>query len=81
MRSNLRWKITHKGKMVFNQRAPACLPNLLRLLKSLQKLALIRLPMRKRPRMLGQRPEAAARLTSSKMQKRTVMTYSMRSSR
>jgi hypothetical protein len=81
MRSNLRWKKTLKGKMVLNQRAATCLPNLLRMLKSLQKLALIRIPVRKRPRMLGQKPEAAARLTSSKMQRRTVMTYSMRSSR
>jgi hypothetical protein len=49
--------------MVFNQRAPTCLPNLLRMLKSLQKLVLRSLPVMKRPRMSGLRPEAAARLT------------------
>jgi hypothetical protein len=65
----LRWKKILKGKKVFNQRAATCLPNLLRMLRSLKKLAL------RRPKMLGQRPEAAARLTSSKMQRRTAMTY------
>jgi hypothetical protein len=49
--------------MELNQREPTCPPNLLRMLKSLKKLALRRPPVRRRSRMSGQMLEAAARLT------------------
>jgi hypothetical protein len=81
MRSNWKCKITLRVKMEFTQKAAIYLPHLLRMLRSLQKLALRRLLVRRTSRMSGQMSKAAARLTSSKMQKRMGMTYLMRSSR